>query len=248
MEPFLISPNNLWNSSSMIATEAGRIRNVRVGDVYSNYAYYGESERETNARFWALDLSTGESTLLGQLPSVTGNGSWGLWTVKEVDGYLYVHTTHDGVFSYELLNATTLGTLQVHYTASSLAAVTGDPAPYWGFDVAKSGNLMLLSGFAQFHEIRRQTMVGDYNGDGIVSVADYHVWRSNFGFNTLSADGNHDGRVDGADYTVWRDNFIANISGLSAVESYEVPEPSAVWISILAGLTWIRVGRPCRAA
>jgi hypothetical protein len=47
---------------------------------------------------------------------------------------------------------------------------------------------------------------GDYDGDNIVEVDDYEVWRRTFGQTGvgLAADGNHDGVVDAADYTIWR--------------------------------------------
>lgn len=47
---------------------------------------------------------------------------------------------------------------------------------------------------------------GDFNGDGVVRLADRAAWQGNFGSTiNLEADGNRDGKVDAADYTVWRD-------------------------------------------
>ena len=114
-----------------------------MGDVYSGYAYFGDSG-VNSAGFWAINLATGVSTRLGTL-NVTGDGSWGLWTVKEVDGFLYVHTTHDGVYVYRMTDATTLGTLQTVYTKAGLDALAEDTSPNWGFDVADDGARMLLS-------------------------------------------------------------------------------------------------------
>lgn len=50
---------------------------------------------------------------------------------------------------------------------------------------------------------------GDYNGDGIVNIADYTVWRDTLGATGigLAADGNRDQVVDALDYGVWRSNF-----------------------------------------
>ena len=54
---------------------------------------------------------------------------------------------------------------------------------------------------------------GDYNGDGLVSGADYVVWADTFGNDgspgkeDLRADGNGDGSVSGADYVLWANNF-----------------------------------------
>lgn len=81
-------------------------------------------------------------------------------------------------------------------------------------------------------------IAGDYDHSHTVDLADYAVWRMNFGSNSaLDADGNVDGVVNAADYTVWRKNFGASIQGagssqeLSFGESLvfggQVPEPAA---------------------
>jgi hypothetical protein len=51
---------------------------------------------------------------------------------------------------------------------------------------------------------------GDYNGDGIVDVDDYQLWKSHFGMTSATfydGDGNGNGVVDSADFTVWRDHL-----------------------------------------
>ena len=48
------------------------------------------------------------------------------------------------------------------------------------------------------------TILGDYNGDGIVSHADYSVLGDTFGSTTdLRADGDSDGVIDHADFTIY---------------------------------------------
>jgi hypothetical protein len=142
--PFKVTANTTWNANGYVASGAGtRIRNVRVGDLYRGYAYYGDSG-VTSAGFWTLDLATGVATRLGTL-DVTGDGSWGLWTVKEVDGFLYLHTTHNGIYVFRLTNATTLGAAQAIYPKAQLDALAEDASPNWGFDVVDGGARMLLS-------------------------------------------------------------------------------------------------------
>ena len=143
-DPFQVTANTSWNANGYVTTgPTTRIRNVRVGDVYRGYAYYGDSGVKT-AGFWAINLATGVSTRLGAV-DVTGDGSWGVWTVKEVDGFLYVHTTHDGVYVYNMTDATTLGTLHTRYTKERLDALAEATNPNWGFDVVDEGARMLLS-------------------------------------------------------------------------------------------------------
>ncbi len=61
--------------------------------------------------------------------------------------------------------------------------------------------------------VEPEYFTGDYNRDGANNLADYTVWRNNYGATTEEGepfrvmDGNKNGRVDAADYTVWRDNF-----------------------------------------
>ncbi|WP_425397494.1 sulfatase-like hydrolase/transferase [Aeoliella sp.] len=75
---------------------------------------------------------------------------------------------------------------------------------------------------------------GDFNGDGVVNLADYVVWRNELGATgvTLAADGDHNGVVDSADYAVWKSQF-----GMTTAQSQnaQVPEPSTALLLGLAG-------------
>ena len=45
------------------------------------------------------------------------------------------------------------------------------------------------------------TLPGDYDGNGVVEMADYNMWRASFGdTSSLAADGNGNQIVDAADY------------------------------------------------
>ncbi len=144
-EPFSVTLKPAWNSGGYVTTSVTkRIRNVRVGDVYSGYAYYGDAGENANPKFYALNLSTGAETLLGNLGTLTGTGSFGLWTVLERGGYLYVQTTDNGVFVYKMTGATTLGALYATYTKEQLDLLTGSTTQYYGLDVTSDGKRLLL--------------------------------------------------------------------------------------------------------
>ncbi len=96
--------------------------------------------------FFAMNLATGQETLLGNLGQLTGTGSFGLWTVVERGGYLYVQTTDNGIQVYKMVDATTLGELYATYEKADIDAITGRPAngQYWGFDVTPDHTRLLL--------------------------------------------------------------------------------------------------------
>ncbi|WP_197524962.1 SGNH/GDSL hydrolase family protein [Botrimarina hoheduenensis] len=97
--------------------------------------------------------------------------------------------------------------------------------------------------------IRAVLPTGDYNRDGVVTEADYFVWRDGYGTafsatlgqtSGLQADGNGDGRIDVEDYTLWRDALNS--------ASRSVPEPTA-WalaslLAMLGGTRSPRTARP----
>lgn len=76
---------------------------------------------------------------------------------------------------------------------------------------------------------------GDYNGDGIVNVADYTVWRDNLGAaaGTLMNDPNTS-LVGSAQYSTWKASFGSNLPAPGSLHGTHVPEP-ATCISLLLG-------------
>ena len=144
-DPFALTVNTAWNASGFITTPVTtRIRNVRAGDVYGGYAYFGDAGQATSPNFYALNLATGVATLLGDAGPLTGSGSFGLWTVLERGGLLYVQTTDDGIQVYQMTSATTLGALAAVYSKADLDLATGASGQYWGLDVSPDGTAMIL--------------------------------------------------------------------------------------------------------
>ncbi|WP_197529161.1 matrixin family metalloprotease [Aeoliella mucimassa] len=81
---------------------------------------------------------------------------------------------------------------------------------------------LVLSGLALFIES------GDFNGDGIVDLADYTLWRDSFGATgtTLAADGNGDHVVDALDYSIWKSQFGTSTGLGGMTDTTVVPEPA----------------------
>ena len=146
-QPFSVIKNTNWNANGYVTTSVStRIRNVRVGDVYSGYAYYGDAGTNNHPNFYAINLTNGVSTLLGNAGTLTGTGSFGLWTVVERGGYLYVQTTDNGIQVYNMNSATSLGSLYTTYGKVKLDALTGRSTQYFGLDITPDGARLLLGG------------------------------------------------------------------------------------------------------
>lgn len=138
--------------------------------------------------------------------------------------------------------------------------------PDFGFSIGQPFNDLPLRNFSgsALNQIRVQNTVtvsdvrvlnipaGDYNFDGSVNMADYQVWKADFGSTTKAeADGNGNGRVDAADYAIWRNTFgQMSVPGGGAVElgALPVPEPTAALLAAIGALPWFLLTSRRRAA
>lgn len=90
-------------------------------------------------------------------------------------------------------------------------------------------------------------VLGDYNGNGTVDVADYVLWRNG---GPLLNEVDTPGTVNAADYTAWRARFGNSAgSGSGARANAAVPEP-AIHVLLLVGIpaTFVRRARWCHKA
>lgn len=83
-------------------------------------------------------------------------------------------------------------------------------------------------------------VAGDYNGNGVVDMADYVLWRNG---GPLQNEVSSTGTVDAADYAAWRARF-GNTSGAGSDlgAGTNVPEPMAIGV-ILGALAWAGLQR-----
>jgi PEP-CTERM motif len=102
------------------------------------------------------------------------------------------------------------------------------PGPNWGWGVRDDSTLWV-------EKYTALTLLGDANGDGIVSDADYTIWADHYGQTGVArsmGDFNGSGSVTEADYTIWADNYGAAIGS--------VPEPAALALLSLGAAALLR--------
>ncbi len=81
-------------------------------------------------------------------------------------------------------------------------------------------------------------LAGDFNGDGMVNIADYTVWRDTFGsMDDLRADADGNEVVDGEDYDIWRESFGGSLLAPQNATAV-VPEPTTMGILFAVALVF----------
>jgi hypothetical protein len=85
---------------------------------------------------------------------------------------------------------------------------------------------------------------GDFNRDGQVDLADYPLWKSEFGeTDEPNVDANGNGVVDLGDYTIWR-NHLGDGARLSTRVESAVPEPPGTCFVLYSlGVFWQLLNR-----
>ena len=106
------------------------------------------------------------------------------------------------------------------------------------------GELYVMFTNGDVKRIAAPTLVGDYNDDGVVDLADYPVWRDNLGSTTANLPNDlTPAIVDDLDYDAWKANFGATSGngGLNALAG--VPEPGTLGLLIVGGLGMLGLRR-----
>jgi T5SS/PEP-CTERM-associated repeat protein len=100
--------------------------------------------------------------------------------------------------------------------------------------------LIVLSAF------QAADLSGDYNGDGMVNLADYTVWRDSLGAPAGTLPNDVDGGVIDLDqYNTWRTNFGQTLETLASATERQIPEPASLSVLLFGaaacGSRWRRV-------
>ncbi len=160
-----------------------------------------------------------------------------------LDGNLQLVLTGDfmpaGDETFAILSANTLsGQLANVANGTRLTTSNGDGSflVNYGPSSPFNPNQIVLSAF------KAVGFPGDYNGDGVVNLADYTVWRDSLGATGigLAADGNGSGVVDSSDYNVWKSHFgqsTAFVGSTLEDGTTSIPEPSG--FVLIVSVLWV---------
>lgn len=161
---------------------------------------------------------------LGLLP-IPGNGAVGLSTSPTLRWTKGQEATEYVVSLGTTFPLPELGT--VSGQSYSPTMLSSDTLYYWRVDqITPTGT---LEGETWRFLTETIELSGDYNGNGVIDLADYTVWRNSLGGTVLLNDPTP-GTVDQSDYAYWKAHFGETISSVS---STVIPEPGALLLSIL---------------
>jgi hypothetical protein len=255
--------------SAIVDTQNGRFHDNRVvyndvGAEFSTAVNVGPETLPSTYSFarnrWLNLANPSPSGSTPELPVAETNGIYGDETLNSPVAVL----VWEFPWGKWIVNANPeANSVDVSNFASLRRAIPGDSAQFhplqmdpligqWNAAVIPAATIALPA-FSQTILIDPQicpncfSAAGDYNGDGIVTQADYDLWRAKFGSADAVADGNGDGVIDAADYVVWRNaaGKAGRLIGSAIVNATLVPEPTAVWL-VLSSAVLAGASRPAR--
>jgi T5SS/PEP-CTERM-associated repeat protein len=124
---------------------------------------------------------------------------------------------------------------------TSILAPAGFAAQYPNLDpVARRVGQALYLYFLDPNMVGGGAIGPDFNGDGVVNLADLAIWQANVGITSgasvLQGDADGDGDVDGDDFLFWQRNFGQPQPWTGAGAGGAVPEPSSIALLVSSGL------------
>jgi hypothetical protein len=158
--------------------------------------------------------------------------------IKQADGAGYFHG-HPEYFLEPLDGPTPpFGAYGLKLSLTTTAVGVADSDPFFvvfNFGLDTTSFNAAVQVFADL--LQGPLQPGDFNGDGQVNLADYTVWRDNLDgdedLGVLSGNGDG-GTVTGDDYQLWKTHFGTGSGGSLQSSTRVVPEPTSMWLAILA--------------
>jgi hypothetical protein len=227
---------NLVINNGLVATgtAAGAVRSSRLQLVLDSAPSVNGSGVPQNLGLFDTDFDQTDIDPVTMNP-IVGNDTTGTGDL----GDFFSNADASAVYAQDSIVSATFGGSTYNWKISYTGTITwadanaGTVASISGTD----GTDVVLIGLSSV--IVPQGVPGDYNGNGVVDMADYVLWRKG---GPLQNEVNTVGTVDASDYTAWRSRF-GNTSGSgSGLGAAQVPEPR--WLSLamlgMVGMTLLR--------
>ncbi len=127
-----------------------------------------------------------------------------------------------------------------------------DATPVSGLPVWEGGryglfdqNGEILDAALAFEVYLPENLPGDFNGDGMVELADYTIWRESLGAiddTPINSAGDGDQGVDQGDFEVWKTNFGSSSATISSTAS-TVHEPASMLLLLIGSTSALWASR-----
>ena len=126
----------------------------------------------------------------------------------------------------------------IYFEGTYSNTFSGNPNPTPLYDY---NEMMYRLDLATIPSLVAPTLLGDYNGNGIVDAADYTAWRDAISIGGVYLlNDSTPGTVDESDFVYWRQHFGDTANAGTAASA--VPEPSTMLLIVVAvGTAWRKV-------
>jgi glucose/arabinose dehydrogenase len=162
----------------------------------------------------------------------------GLFGKYVFGGYQSLLNSNDAILLY--FDTNEVKSPESPYTIRRLAATGASLSdPLLGMGEGPNGTLYAFTDFGNIFELVAKAIAlpGDYDNNQVVDVADYIVWRDNFGTNTILLNDAVGGMIGDGQYIQWKANFGKTIA--TGGTGTSVPEPAFEILLTMAGLAGV---------
>lgn len=238
-DAYLFTTDDGWNTPDggplptgvAVSGETLSVQRNLFDNLSDGLTVLGNGQADLNVTLGNADFSSAAGSLTLVSPTSLGQQPLSLFTAPTEGIRLAVAPAGLNVSSLNIA-----GDLEV----TSFGAITDAP----GTQIIVTGDATFISNVG--------SPDGDFNGDGVVDLADRDHWSANYGLSAgtskYDGDANGDGLVNAVDYTLWRDSLGETASGGiyladNAGDRLEVGG-SATFNSAVQGQHEIQIGVP----
>ena len=222
------TPTPLYRLYQALEAHAGDtlVESYSDGNSFRMYTTTDTTKREI--ALWGLNFSDTADKLM-KLSLI--NAKWNL-NGSKVTLMRLAHTNGSDLSLLDSTSANASDPLSIDWISTDLTGQIDFSNFQLNFEDATITLLLITS---------PNTLVGDYDENGIVDAADYVVWRKRAGSSSELPNDPIGGIIGSAQYAQWRANFGKTIAGGQASNNLPaaVPEPSI--LGLLSAIGWLAI-------